>query len=115
MRGGSSCSTCPSSGRSVARQARWIRKAGLVWLLIVFSMVLGTASASAPASCVLSAPPDGSILQHAPARIVLAFSSSVNTDFTSIQLIEVSGERYSPTSDQAEQSAPRDVDIGLTT
>ena len=97
----------------MARQARWIRKAGLVWLLIVFSLVLGTASVSAHAYFVLSDPPDGSILQHAPARIVLAFSSSVNTDFTSIQLIEVSGARYTPTSVHAAPSAPSVVVIGL--
>jgi copper transport protein len=97
----------------VTRQARWCRRAGLVWLLIVVSLVFGSASVSAHSYFVLSDPPDGSILLHAPGRVVLAFSSPVNTDFTTIQLVEVGGAHYSPTSIHAAPSAPNVVAIGL--
>ena len=40
---------------------------------------------------------DGSILERAPVRVVLAFSDAVATNFTSIQLVEAkTGVNYPP-------------------
>src|ERR1700693_5795230 len=90
-----------------------MKRAALAATLAALVMLALSPTASAHSYFVLSDPPDGSILEHAPARVVLAFSSSVNTNFTTIQLIEVKGARYTPTSIQAAPSAPNVVFVSL--
>jgi len=75
--------------------------------------MVGASTASAHSYFVLSDPPDGSILEHAPARVILAFSSGVNTDFTTIQLVEAQGAHYAPTSIHALAGQPNFVVVNL--
>ena len=61
-------------------------------------LVIGSAGVSAHSYFMVSDPVDGSILAHAPARVILVFSSAVSPAFTTLQLAEAGGARYSPTA-----------------
>ena len=66
-------------------------------LAALFILVLAP-TASAHSYFMVSDPVDGSILTHAPSRVILLFSSAVSPTFTTVQLVEAGGARYSPTS-----------------
>jgi copper transport protein len=66
-------------------------------LAALFLLVLSP-TASAHSYFMVSDPADGSILAHAPSRVILLFSSAVSPTFTAVQLVEAGGARYSPTS-----------------
>jgi copper transport protein len=92
---------------------RLTRRAGVAAMLAGFILLIGSSTASAHSYFMVSDPADGSILAHAPARVVLLFSSAVSPTFTTVQLVEAGGARYSPTSIRAVSSVPNAVVIGL--
>jgi copper transport protein len=89
-----------SSGRT------WWRRILLALPPVLFAVLLLAPGASAHSFLLLSDPADGSLLAKPPTRIVLVFSSSVITDFTSIDLVEASGKHYQPTSIVVDKTYP---------
>src|SRR3979490_3219407 len=83
-------------------------------MLVAFSLLISAGSASAHSYFMQSGPQDGSILERAPVRVVLAFSDAVATNFTSIQLVEAkTGVNYPPKSVLPYPSVPNIVVVTL--
>ncbi|HEY4889581.1 MAG TPA: copper resistance protein CopC [Candidatus Dormibacteraeota bacterium] len=92
---------------------RFTKRAVLAATLAALFMVVLSPTASAHSYFVLSDPPDGSILEHAPSRVILQFSAPVSANFTNIQLVETGGARYSPTSVQTSPGHQNIVEVDL--
>ena len=90
-----------------------MRRASLVGTLVTVLVLLGAPAASAHSYFVQSDPADGSILETAPQKVVLVFSSAVASNFTSVVLTEAGGTRYSPDSIAAYPGRPNIVVINL--
>jgi copper transport protein len=88
-------------------------RAALGAAIVMLLVLAGSAAASAHSYFVQSDPADGSILERAPQKVVLVFSSAVAPDFTSVQLVEGGGHIYSPSSVRGYPGHPNIVEIGL--
>jgi copper transport protein len=92
---------------------RVTRRAALAGTLAVLIMLALSATASAHSYFMISDPQDGSILAHAPSRVILLFSSAVSPAFTTAQLVEAGGARYSPTAVLSYGGHPNIVEVDL--
>lgn len=77
---------------------RFANRAALAGALVTLVMLAGSATASAHSYFMQSDPADGSILERAPSKVVVVFSSPVAANFTKVKLVEAGGAHYAPTS-----------------